>query len=329
MMFSKNHMVWLIWYRGRRRLRDHGERYAFCFLRQRSSMNFSAKDRQDEVRTALFCNFSPRALSIATRFVGQRRSRMQGPEPNRVPAMSVLNSRVVADMVRNGDAQSVPIGADYAEIVVVRHGETDWNADGRFQGTLDVELNEIGRRQATAVGERLSREGKISAIYSSDLKRAFDTANLIAAACGGLEVIKDPGLRERNFGELQGLQQHVAASVFPEAYKALQSQKTDQEIPGGGESIDQVYQRCTTCLRNISMKHKGERVIAVTHGGVLRTLHARACPNQESVKFLNTSVNIFHLSDGDDWVFKSGGDVRHLNQIEYLRTGFGGDRTSG
>ncbi|KAK3412177.1 hypothetical protein EUGRSUZ_I00966, partial [Eucalyptus grandis] len=196
-------------------------------------------------------------------------------------------------------------------------------------GILDVELNDIGRRQAIAVGERLSREGKISAIYSSDLKRAFETANLIATACGGLEVIKDLGLRERNFGELQGLQPHVAASVCPEAYKALQSQKTDQEIPGGGESIDQLYQRCTMSLRNIGMKHKGERVVAVTHGGVLRTLHAQACPNKQSVKFLNTSVNIFHLSDGDNWVFKSGGDVSHLSHIEYLRTGFGGDRTFG
>ncbi|XP_010028277.2 phosphoglycerate mutase-like protein 4 [Eucalyptus grandis] len=253
---------------------------------------------------------------------------MHSPEPNREPAMSDSNSRVAADMVCNGDAKSVLTGVDYAEIIVIRHGETDWNADGRYQGTLDVELNEIGRQQATAVGERLSREGKISAIYSSDLKRAFETANLIATACGGLEVIKDPGLRERNLGDLQGLQPHAAASVCPEAYKALQSQKTDQEIPGGGESIDQVYQRCNMCLRNISVKHKGERIVAVTHGSVLRRLHERACPNKQSVKFLNTSVNIFHLSDGHNWVFESGGDVSHLNQIGYLRTGFGGDRTS-
>ncbi|XP_030466891.1 phosphoglycerate mutase-like protein 4 [Syzygium oleosum] len=279
--------------------------------------------------SALVCNFSFRTSSLTTRFSAQRRSRTLGAEPNCVPAMSDSNSRVAADMDCNGNAQSVPVGVDYAEIVVVRHGETDWNADGRFQGTLDVELNAIGRQQAIAVSERLYREGKISAIYSSDLKRALETANMIATACGGLEVITDPGLRERNFGELQGLQPHVAASVCPEAYKALQSQKTDQEIPGGGESIDQLYQRCTMSLRNISIKHKGERVVAVTHGGVLRTLYTRACPNKPPVRFLNTSVNIFHLSDGDNWVFKSGGDVSHLSQIEYLRTGFGGDRSSG
>ncbi|KAI3437383.1 uncharacterized protein J3R85_005364, partial [Psidium guajava] len=253
----------------------------------------------------------------------------QDSEPKRQPAIPDSSSRVAADMDCAGDAPSVPTGADYAEIVVVRHGETDWNADERFQGTLDVELNEIGRRQATAVGERLSREAKISVIYSSDLKRAFETAKLIATACDGLEVIKDSGLRERNLGVLQGLQPHAAASAHPEAYKALQSQQTDLEIPGGGESIDQVYQRCTASLRSISMKHKGERVAAVTHGGVLQALHARACPNKDPATFPNTSVNIFHLYDGDNWVFKSGGDVSHLSQIEHLRTGFGGDRTSG
>ncbi|KAL3722188.1 hypothetical protein ACJRO7_034541 [Eucalyptus globulus] len=240
--------------------------------------------------------------------------------------MSDSISGVAADMVCNGDAQSAPIGVDYAEIVVVRHGETDWNADGRFQGTLDVELSEIGRRQAIAVGDRLSKEGKISTIYSSDLKRAFETANLIATFCGGLEVRI---LRERNLGVLQGLQPHAAASVYPEAYKAFQSPKTDQEIPGGGGSIDQVYQRCTMCLRSISMKHKGERVVVVTHGGVIRMLHERACPNKQSVIFLNTSVHIFHLFNGDNWVAKSWGDVSHLSQIEYPRTGFGGDKTSG
>ncbi|KAI6700086.1 hypothetical protein NL676_014410 [Syzygium grande] len=231
---------------------------------------------------------SPRALSLpssrsglATLFVAPRRSRAQGPGPNREPAMSDSNSSVAAGLDCNGAAQSVPIGADYAEIVVVRHGETEWNADGRIQGHLDVELNEIGRQQATAVGERLSREGKISAIYSSDLKRAFETAN---SDCNCLWWTRG----------------YQGSSVCPEAYKALQSQKTDQEIPGGGESIDQVYQRCTTCLRNISMKHKGERVVVVTHGGVIQSLYRRACPNkQPGGKFLNTSVNIFHLSDGE------------------------------
>ncbi|KAJ0024769.1 hypothetical protein Pint_08849 [Pistacia integerrima] len=77
---------------------------------------------------------------------------------------------------------------DYAEIIVVRHGETAWNADGRIQGHLDVELNHVGRQQAAAVANRISKEMKISAVYSSDLKRAMETAHIIANTCGIPEV---------------------------------------------------------------------------------------------------------------------------------------------
>ncbi|KAF8041250.1 hypothetical protein BT93_B3244 [Corymbia citriodora subsp. variegata] len=292
--------------------------------------SFSSSSSSPPPRSLRSLSLLSSRLGLPTRFIPlRRRPRTHGPVPHREPAMSDSNSSVVADLDCGGSDQSVPIGVEYAEIVVVRHGETEWNADGRIQGHLDVELNENGRRQATAVGEKLSREGKISAIYSSDLKRALETANSIATACGGLEVIKDPDLRERNLGELQGLQLRAASSVCPEAYKAFLSNKMDQEIPGGGESIDQLYQRCTTCLQNISMKHKGERVVVVTHGGVIRSLHRRASPKERSGKVLNTSVNIFHLSDGDNWVLKSWGDVSHLKQTEYLGTGFGGDRSSG
>ncbi|CBI41111.3 unnamed protein product, partial [Vitis vinifera] len=72
--------------------------------------------------------------------------------------------------------------------IVVRHGETAWNADGRIQGHLDVELNEAGRQQAAAVADRLSKGPRISAVYSSDLKRAFETAQAIATSCGRFEV---------------------------------------------------------------------------------------------------------------------------------------------
>ena len=73
----------------------------------------------------------------------------------------------------------------------------------------------------------------------------------------------------------------------------------------------------------------GERVVVVTHGGVIRALHKRASPNQRAGKILNTSVNIFHLCDGDKWVIKAWGDVSHLDQTTLLESGFGGSRTSG
>ncbi|KAF6172415.1 hypothetical protein GIB67_025920 [Kingdonia uniflora] len=107
------------------------------------------------------------------------------------------NSRSCSQFDCNGGDDGIGLSSvSYAEIIVVRHGETAWNADGKiqvlsaafdFKGHLDVELNEAGRQQATAVAHRLSKEPKISAIYSSDLKRALETAQIIADSCGILE----------------------------------------------------------------------------------------------------------------------------------------------
>ncbi|KAK6287920.1 hypothetical protein POUND7_014099 [Theobroma cacao] len=270
------------------------------------------------------------------------------------------------DSVPMSDSNSSFVNGTYAEIVVVRHGETEWNADGRIQGHLDVELNEAGRQQAASVADRLSKEPKVSAVYSSDLKRALVTAETIAARCGGLEVITDQDLRERNLGDLQGLVFREAAKLNPKAHKAFLSHRTDQDIPakvleyilklkrtkrnlvfldvaaiilslpgrkwlssGGGESRDQLYQRCTSSLQRIGRKHKGERVVVVSHGGVLRALYKQACPDGKSIgKVLNTSVNIFLVSD-EEWTIKCWGDVSHLEQTGYLKSGFGGDKTSG
>ncbi|XP_057975497.1 phosphoglycerate mutase-like protein 4 [Malania oleifera] len=240
-----------------------------------------------------------------------------------------LDSRVSSQSDCNGEAGFSSVDPGFAEILVVRHGETAWNAVGVIQGHIDVELNDVGRQQAVAVAERLSREARITAVYSSDLKRALETAQTIAVNCGGLEVIKDPGLRERHLGDLQGLVYHEMAKVNPKAHKAFVSQ-TDQEIPGGGESLHQLNQRCISALQRIASKHIGERVVVVTHGGVIRSLIKRADSSGEfRGKILNTSITTFHLSDGEDWIIRAWGDVSHLNQTGFLESGFGEDRTSG
>ncbi|CAM8996107.1 unnamed protein product [Rhodiola kirilowii] len=226
-------------------------------------------------------------------------------------------------------AISSSIDSDYTEFIVIRHGETEWNADGRIQGHLDVALNDTGRQQAVLVAERLAKGPEISAIYSSDLKRASVTAETIANCCGGIEVIKDPELRERNLGDLQGHVYRELSKTVPVAYQVFMSNRTDQNIPGGGESIDQLYERCTSALQRIARKHKGERVVVVTHGGVIRSLHRRASPNGRPGKILNTSVNILHLSDGEKWTIKSWGDVSHLNETGVLESAFGGEKHSG
>ncbi|XP_039157468.1 phosphoglycerate mutase-like protein 4 isoform X2 [Eucalyptus grandis] len=183
-----------------------------------------------------------------------------------------LGSRDAVELNDNRDARSVHPSVDHAEIVVVRHGQTDWNVDYRIQGHLDVKLNEVGRQQTRAVADRLSKEREISTIYSSDLKRAIETTEVIAATCG---------VRE------------------------------------GGESKDQVYRRCTSCLQNIGLKHKGGRVVVVTHGTVHRSIYRQARPNEgPAPKVQNGSISILHLFSRDDWVIKSWGDHSHLNQTE-------------
>ncbi|KAJ0087069.1 hypothetical protein Patl1_09024 [Pistacia atlantica] len=217
---------------------------------------------------------------------------------------------------------------DYAEIIVVRHGETGWNADGRIQGHLDVELNHVGRQQAAAVANRISKEMKISAVYSSDLKRAMETAHIIASTCDIPEVTTDPELRERHLGDLQGFTLQEAAALKPDAYLASLSPRTDQEIPGGGESFDQLYNRCISSLQKIGKKHRGEKVVLVTHGGVVRAFHKRSAPTEKLPgKIMNASVNIFRLAE-EEWMINTWGDISHLSETGYLETAFGGDKTS-
>ncbi|KAF9599399.1 hypothetical protein IFM89_036956 [Coptis chinensis] len=149
------------------------------------------------------------------------------------------------------------IPRDVAEIVVVRHGETTWNAAGIIQGELESDLNEVGWKQAAAIAERLAKEQKPVAIYSSALKRAKDTAEMIAKKWHIPEVIVVPELKERHVGSLQGLVWGEIKEKEPEAYHAFLSSQNDLEIPGGGESFDQLCERSVAALEEIASRHKG------------------------------------------------------------------------
>ena len=138
-------------------------------------------------------------------------------------------------------------------ILLARHGETDWNRERRWQGHAPTRLNESGRAQARALAERLAPE-EIEAVYSSDLPRAFETAEIVAAA-RGLEPIPEPGLREIDVGSRQG---HTAAEL----------DGTDWD----GESYDAHRDRVLSAVRRIAARHPEGRLLAVTHGGSLRRL---------------------------------------------------------
>jgi len=139
------------------------------------------------------------------------------------------------------------------EILLCRHGETDWNVARRWQGHARTSLNETGRAQAQALADRLTGI-ELDAVYSSDLPRALETAWIIAES-RGLRAIPEPGLREIDVGSWQGL---TAAD--------LDGREWD------GESYDAHRERVLATVRSIALRHGRGRVLAVTHGGSLRRL---------------------------------------------------------
>ena len=156
-------------------------------------------------------------------------------------------------------------------ILLARHGETDWNADGRFQGHADVALNELGRQQARALGLRLRGE-PIDAIWSSDLGRAKQTAFYVASSFG-LPVRLSGELREMDVGRWSGHTREEIAAKWPEEY--LRWRETGRGWPDG-EDFDAMQARTVDALHGIAAAHEGQLVLVVTHGGPIRAVQAHA-----------------------------------------------------
>ena len=151
-------------------------------------------------------------------------------------------------------------------ILLARHGETEWNRIGRWQGHADPPLNETGRRQAEELAESLRGES-ISAVYSSDLARASATAHIVAARLG-LPVVEDRALREVDVGSWSGLTREEVANRFPEGFALFLAGKTGHD----GETRKQFVERVVAATHRIAAEHAGERILLVTHGGVIRAL---------------------------------------------------------
>lgn len=157
-------------------------------------------------------------------------------------------------------------------ILLARHGETDWNAERRYQGHADRPLNAAGRLQARELAQSLLSEG-VSAIYSSDLLRARETAEIVAAWIG-LPVITRDALREIDVGEFSGLTHEEIVARWPEV-----PARTDALGYGWtrGESFEALHTRIAAELRRIAGVHPGETVLVVGHGAMMRVvLAARA-----------------------------------------------------
>ncbi len=160
-------------------------------------------------------------------------------------------------------------GTAPVRVLIVRHGETQWNADGRIQGQTDVHLSDRGEMQARALVPRLADE-LIAAVYASDLQRAWRTADL--AVEGRLvPVTRDPAWRELAFGEWEGLVYAEAAARDPEV-ASRRLRHPARTAPPGGEHLGDLLDRVRPALQAIQARHAGETVLIATHGGVVRAL---------------------------------------------------------
>jgi probable phosphoglycerate mutase len=198
------------------------------------------------------------------------------------------------------------------QLIIVRHGQTEWNIKGIRQGHLDSPLTGRGLAQAKALGQRLARE-KFSVLYSSDLGRAIETAREIVSVTGH-QIVTDARLRERHLGIFQGLNADEINERYPEERRLLRTSGPGYVIPGGESMIQQV-ERNVAFLDSLAVRHAGETIVVVTHGGVVSGFfrHTLAIPLDapRRFEFVNAGLNVFVHEDGN-WLLLTWGDVSHL-----------------
>ncbi|HZV55156.1 MAG TPA: histidine phosphatase family protein [Rhodocyclaceae bacterium] len=199
-------------------------------------------------------------------------------------------------------------------ICIVRHGETDWNVERRIQGHIDVPLNAAGRAQAGAAAAGLVGED-FHAAYSSDLDRAWQTAQALAAA-RGLEVRTATGLRERHYGVLQGLTAAEIAERYPDSHVRYLARDPEYKFTTG-ESLAAFAGRIVAAVNDLAAAHPGQTLLLVSHGGVLdicyRQATGRDLSSPRDFAIPNAALNWFEVG-ADGWRLLAWADRRHLER---------------
>jgi probable phosphoglycerate mutase len=201
-------------------------------------------------------------------------------------------------------------------IILIRHGETAWNAERRLQGHLDIPLNAEGERQARLLAEALA-PGRIDLLVSSDLQRARQTAQAVATL-RGLPLQIEAGLRERCYGGFEGLLYAEIEQRFPVEFAAWQGRDIDGILPDGknrGETFRAFFDRATEAILALAAAHPGQSLALVAHGGVLECAYRLALglslETPRDFKVYNASINRFRVEEGR-LVLESWGEVSHL-----------------
>ncbi|MGQ9851316.1 MAG: histidine phosphatase family protein [Aggregatilineaceae bacterium] len=199
-------------------------------------------------------------------------------------------------------------------VLCIRHGETDWNAAGRWQGHAPVPLNAVGRAQSQALASYLARNGwPLAALYSSDLPRALQTAQAIAEALG-LPVRPDARLREIDLGEWQGLTREEVLAWDAERYAAYLADRDHVPTPNG-ETHLALRTRVLAAFDDITSRHAGQTVALVTHGGTLGVLLVSLFGPLERPSLTNTSITVIEQTTPEaPWVLVRVAWAPHLDE---------------
>lgn len=190
-------------------------------------------------------------------------------------------------------------------IGLIRHGVTDWNQQGRMQGQKDIPLNDDGRRQAALLGKRLAAE-QWDYIYSSSMLRAKETAEIVAKAMGKKLSGADERIRERTFGRVDGTTEAERVEQWGTEWRTLEH---------GGESEDAVFGRSLDFIKEIEERHKGQRVLVITHGAVIWIILRNLFPNLPDEPLHNTCVNVLHKAE-EQWEYHLLNCTKHLDEEE-------------
>lgn len=159
-------------------------------------------------------------------------------------------------------------------IYLARHGRTAWNREEIFRGRTDIPLDELGRRQAHALGQHLARAG-IGVVVSSPLSRALETARIACSCWDGRDPRPDPAFTDLSFGEWEGLSRQEVQQRYPELYRRWATDPASVTFPGG-ESLSLVEERAWPALQSLAQAHAGETILVVTHRVVCKVLLGRA-----------------------------------------------------
>jgi broad specificity phosphatase PhoE len=203
------------------------------------------------------------------------------------------------------------------KIIFVRHGQTTWNAESRYQGHSDSPLSRLGILQAERASERLASE-VISAVYSSDLSRAMDTAQIIAAP-HNLTPIADCRLREVCFGDWEGLTVGEIRRKYEALFANYRKDSITNRAPNG-ERLEVLQERVILSVEEISRRHPDGTVVIATHGGPIRAFICHALDADlltfRKIGLDNAALTCFHLKNGGRWMLERMNDSCHLQGLE-------------